>query len=168
MAMYETEEEAFNFNLLALYGDPLGRVRRDLATNIRCLETLDDKWSGDEAWPAPGEGEICSLKSNKLGDYDLTATGICLLTGGSSKWLDFHAKICKSKFEIPEAIDLRNHLCKEQVDICNNYRSTKASPASAQIAVSGRKKDHTPAIHEWVKKLIDHGVLAQLHEQVQK
>lgn len=27
---------------------------------------------------------------------------------------------------------------------------------------TGRKKDHTPAIHEWVRKLADHGVLGQL------
>ncbi|KAK3313915.1 hypothetical protein B0H66DRAFT_607152 [Apodospora peruviana] len=34
-------------------------------------------------------------------------------------------------------------------------------------AVPGRKKDHTPAIHEWVKKLAEHGVLARLHEEAQ-
>ena len=32
-------------------------------------------------------------------------------------------------------------------------------------AIPGRRKDHTPAIHEWVKKLADHGALAQLHEE---
>lgn len=31
--------------------------------------------------------------------------------------------------------------------------------------IPGRRKDHTPAIHEWVKKLADHGALLQLHEE---
>ena len=29
--------------------------------------------------------------------------------------------------------------------------------------ILGRTKDHTAAIHEWVKKLAGHGVLRQLH-----
>lgn len=34
--------------------------------------------------------------------------------------------------------------------------------------ITGRKKDHSPAIHEWVKKLAERGVLGTLAEKVRR
>lgn len=70
--------------------------------------------------------------------------------------------------EMVEAtLKLWAELGAEQKRILAEYDSEVRLAGQEATAILGRTKDYTAAVHEWVGKLADHGVLKRLHREVQ-
>ncbi|KAK3346274.1 ubiquitin thiolesterase-like protein [Lasiosphaeria hispida] len=159
MMQYETEQ--LSFNLLALCGDHLASIRRDLAINIRCIEELDSRWRNSPGWLDLDTGD------GNLKEYQLEPEDVKILSDGTPELLDFYKTVCAVLVQVTEALEHRQRLWEDQTHIRTAYTAELALQDQKTANAPGRKKDHTPAIHEWVKRLVDHGVLAQLHEEAQ-
>ncbi|KAK0610459.1 hypothetical protein B0T17DRAFT_500476 [Bombardia bombarda] len=174
--MLAHETSGLNFNLLALCRDHnTASIRRDLAINIRCIEHLEAMWSKDPAWPQLDANDtpclLTTSSSARLGNYLLEAADILTLSVASPELLDFQQKIMKPNFVIHDALELRQKTLEAQKDICERFDvllEVGGDGGGNGARAIGGKKDHTPAIHEWVMRLADHGVLLQLHEEAQE
>ncbi|KAK0724800.1 hypothetical protein B0H67DRAFT_446082, partial [Lasiosphaeris hirsuta] len=168
MMQYETEQ--LSFNLLALCGDHLASIRRDLAINIRCIEELDSRWRNSPDWLDMKTGEsslVGSMENGQLKEYQLEPEDVKMLSNGTPELLDFHTTVCTPSVQVESALEHRQGLCQDQAHIRTAYAAELALEDQKTANAPGRKKDHTPAIHEWVRRLVDHGVLSQLHEEAQ-
>ncbi|KAK3951580.1 hypothetical protein QBC32DRAFT_392159 [Pseudoneurospora amorphoporcata] len=177
--MMEYEDSQLAFSLLALCGDRRAALRRQLALNIHCTKLLDDAFGEQSAWFE--EDNNSSLfkdhiskfdDKSKLDEFQLSANEAQLIIKSSSDALQLRNKIQGRGMEMAEALLFRTELCQKQEQLRSEYYKEVASgPEGDEDGDSkdenpGRRKDHTPAIHEWVTKLAERGVLRELHEQV--
>jgi len=169
MMRYETER--LSFSLMALCGDNFSVRRRRLAENIRILHQLNAKLSSaNQEWTASRFADadpdvIYRLEDTRLAAYQLDAEDILTCPDRTESANFPETQTVQAGLEVWEKT------AKEQKRIRNEYeaelRTSLGGQESAAAAVFGRTKDHTAAIHEWVKKLAQHGVLKELHEKVQ-
>lgn len=164
--MLQYESNQMSFNLVALCHSPLDALRKKLLTNIKSLSLLEGHWNQKPGWPATDNREDDTLDgtdSEKLSKYDLTPADIA--ENVPSHTAEFLEKINKSSFELSEALDLRQKLVEEQAQIRSEYVAELSFMDDDAGKSVGRKKDYTPAIHEWMKKLAEHGVLQELKHE---
>ncbi|KAJ9134764.1 Ubiquitin carboxyl-terminal hydrolase [Pleurostoma richardsiae] len=169
--MLQYEEDNLSFNLLALCRSPLEAVRQELARNIQRLrvlwdgfwarhrehatnvvldpdDTLGKKWiHGDD------EGELASLgiQKNDILKVQLEES--------------FQTRIRAPDFDLTSALELQQNLEKEQERIVAECFDEIKTIEEDEARFRGRKKDYTPAIHEWIKTLAEHGILQDLVEE---
>ncbi|KAL0939470.1 ubiquitin carboxyl-terminal hydrolase [Colletotrichum truncatum] len=157
--MLQFEESALSFNLLALCNSPLTIIAKSLARTIRSFELLNDRTKGIEEWKALVAGNEQPLKSDeqerlaafRIGNADLKEAEIDPT---------FEKKVTNSSMDMMELFELHISLVTEQKSLMSDYNAEVAFMNEDEDRVQGRKKDHTPAVHCWVQKLADHGVLA--------
>ncbi|KAK4108198.1 cysteine proteinase [Canariomyces notabilis] len=162
--------EQLSFSLLALCGDDLSGLRRQLAANVRSLEELQAKLHKLPSQPAADDTAdmdiICSSADNDLSAYQIDAEDIQSLSDAGGKTLDTELSCSDPSDKTVEAWrEFRKRLVDEQKVIRSEYETRLKFSGQEPSKVLGRTKDHTAAIHEWVKKLADHGVLKELHEE---
>jgi ubiquitin carboxyl-terminal hydrolase L5 len=166
MTRYKTEQ--LSFSLLALCGDDLGHVRQKLSVNIRCLESIAATLANSPEWdPKTSSDIIYSSTDARLSMYQLDTEdikGVHDLDPRLSN-LQSSSKIDSEKIET--ASKLWKELSHEQKGLRLQYEGGLNMDEHESARVFGRTKDHTPAIHEWVKILANRGVLKELHDQVQ-
>ncbi|KHE78645.1 cysteine proteinase [Neurospora crassa] len=177
--MMEYEADQLAFSLLALCGDRRAALRRQLAVNIHCTELLNDAFRSESAWFEEGN-DSSSFKDHisnfndqsKLDEFQLSTDEAKLMIKNSAEARRLQDDIQTGGMEMAEALLLRTELRQKQEQIRAEYYTEVASgpegdeDGDAQNEDPGRRKDHTPAIHEWVTKLAERGVLRELHEQV--
>ena len=177
--MMEYEDSQLAFSLLALCGDRRAALRRQLAVNIHCTKLLDDAFRKESAWfekdtsPPSFKNHISSFgDQSKLDEFQLSADEAQVMIKSSPDALQLQDKIQAGSMEMAEALLVRTELRQKQERIRSQYCTEVASVPEGdedggfQDEDPGRRKDHTPAIHEWVTKLAERGVLKELHEQV--
>ncbi|KAK5653535.1 hypothetical protein OQA88_8794 [Cercophora sp. LCS_1] len=162
--MLEHERGQLSFNLLAMCGDYFAAIRKELAVNIHCLDILNKRWGDNPAWSSAADMLSCA-DADKLREYDLDAGDMDALSRGAPE-LEEAEKVCSPSADIADALKLQGQLTKEQQRVRSSYETETKSEAVVE-KVHGRTKDHTLAIHMWVTKLAEHGVLQELHQQVQ-
>jgi len=168
MMRYETER--LSFSLLALCGDGLSQTRERLAENIRSLNNLATKHdnTNNPAWQPHRNPDIIHNPADpRLSKYQLEETDILSISQPDTKP---HTETTDSPSDnsVEEATKFWAALCAEQKCLRSEYeKELQMSGQEDPDATLGRTKDYTAAIHEWVKKLADHGVLRRLHEEVQ-
>lgn len=170
MMRYETE--LLSFNLLALCGDSFARLRRRLASNVRSLESLVTRFGSNADWPHPRSGDensdiICRATDKRLSTYQLDAKDIERLSEDGSELPEFAERAGDVGETVETGLKLWERLGEEQKRIRSEFERELQLARQEPTDIFGRTKDHTAAIHEWVKKLAHHGVLKKLHEQVQ-
>lgn len=177
MMRYETER--LSFSLLALCGDKLSQIRRRLAATILSLADLETIHGDKPDWVSavsalpervttagdPKDDAICSTDDERLCVYELLGIEQMNLNGvyeppGSGSGVAFGESV-------EEAVKKWERYWNEQSRIRDEYREELERCQQEKGVIIGRTKDNTAAIHEWVKKLVDHGVLRKLHEEVQ-
>jgi ubiquitin carboxyl-terminal hydrolase L5 len=147
-------------NLLALCASPISIWREKLAVEIRCQWASDEYWEGHPEWVAYRGGKLNSIRRDdmeKLAEYGLTAQTVNDVRFPSELENDI-------AHSIPAAMKCCQMSEERWPQICAEYAAELAVMEEGQARVIGRKKDHTPVIHEWVKKLADRGVLHDLKE----
>ncbi|KAH8887071.1 cysteine proteinase, partial [Thozetella sp. PMI_491] len=159
MLQYETEQ--VSFNLLALCRNPVGSLRRRLAENIQCLDILRDiSTTKDEAvtpWLANHES---SMRAEKLTTYGLSEPDIQMASSQRSEGLLGRSK--GAVLSSVEKTEICQKLIAEQENLLADYTAHQVSMEDDSGVATGRKKDYTKAIHEWTKRLVEHGVLQEL------
>lgn len=162
-------EEQLSFSLLALCGDDLSDLRRQLARNIRALEDLGRKISANPEWSAShpdAESDIiCSSTDKAVAEYQLDAEDIQALSGSGLPSSEKGGSPAPEAEALEDLLALRSVLGDEQKRLRSEYEARLNFAGQGPSAILGRTKDHTAAIHEWVKKLAGHGVLRELHDQ---
>jgi ubiquitin carboxyl-terminal hydrolase L5 len=138
-------------------------LRERLAVEIRCQWASDEHWEGRPEWVAYRGGRLNWVGKDdveKLADYGLTAQAVNSVPLPP----ELENDIARS---IPTAMRCCQMSEERWPQICAEYAAELAVMEEEQARVIGRKKDHTSAIHEWVKKLVDRGVLRELKEYTQ-
>lgn len=177
--MMEYEAGQLAFSLLALCGDRRAVLRRQLAVNIHCTKLLDDAFGQESAWleeetsSPSSQDHISNFNTkSKLDEFQLNADEAQLIIKSSSDARRLEERIQAGSMEMAEALLFKTELRQKQEQIRSQYYTEIASgpdgdeDSDFQDEDPGRRKDHTPAIHEWVTKLAERGVLRELHEQV--
>ena len=163
--MLQYESDNMSFNLLALCRTPLDTLRQELVTNIRKLLTLEKRILEIPEMSSIAASERTWLNGDdetSLAEYGVSKEDLTTAAAPQS----FKDKISKPSFETAEALDLQQSLEDEQKRIRSEYVAELAATDEDEARVLGRKKDYAPAIHEWVKKLAEHGVLQELINNV--
>ncbi len=181
MMRYETER--LSFSLLALCGDVLAPIRQKLAANIRALADLAPNLpTPDGENPAKQSATtIHTLTDPRLATYQLDAEDI-LAAPKSPSHHDHHHhdhhhhdQQHHPDTKPPSASSLWTTLTQEQEHILSEYTAAKQEEEEEEeakmggqepAAILGRTKDYTGAVHGWVQRLAEHGVLRRLHEEV--
>lgn len=158
--MLQFEENALSFNLLALCKSPLTNIAASLVRTIRSFEILEGRTKHLDGWDDLVAGNEQPLKRNeveRLASFGVKAVDIERAQTDST----FEEKVQNPSTEITELLELHNELVVEQKSLMGEYNTEIAFMKEDEDRVQGRKKDHTPAIHCWVQKLAEHGVLAE-------
>ncbi len=165
MLQYETEQ--VSFNLLALCRNPLGSIRRALAEKIRCLDILRET-STEQDKPVTSwlDSDGSSTREEKLALYDLSESVIQAASSEQAEGL--LSKIKASALSRVEKAKINQQLESEQENLLSDYAARQASMDDDSGVATGRKKDYSRAIHEWTKKLVDHGILQELQEEIEQ
>ncbi|GAB1317245.1 Ubiquitin carboxyl-terminal hydrolase [Madurella fahalii] len=162
-------KEQLSFSLLALCGDDLSELRRQLAVNIRSLEDLEKKLGKIPEWstsqPKADPDTICSSTDKALSAYQLDAEDIQGLPDSGPGSSETGENPGTANGTVESLLDLRKTLGDEQKLVRSEYETRLNLGGQGPTALLGRTKDHTVAIHEWVKKLADHGVLRELQDE---
>ncbi|KAK3391604.1 cysteine proteinase [Sordaria brevicollis] len=179
--MMEYEAGQLAFSLLALCGERRAALRRQLAVNIQCTKLLDDAFGKESAWleeetSSPSSHDHISNfnAKSKLDEFQLSVNEAELLIKSSSHVRRLQERIQAGSMEMAEALLFKTELRQKQEQLRSQYYTEIASGPDgdegghSRDEDTGRRKDHTPAIHEWVTKLAERGVLRELHEQVKR
>ena len=172
----EYETDGLFFSLLALCTEVLATIRRKLAINVWCLDYLDGGLDSNPGWvEASAEDKPHALLSTTHAEdlrelWGLDSDKIQALAGAAPECLEFEEAVKSPEFTLDKALAEWKRLSEQQAAFREQYEQELAvsgeSSFMAEGDVPGRKKDHTPAIHEWVMRLADHGVLMALNDQI--
>ncbi|KAL2880878.1 hypothetical protein SGCOL_003905 [Colletotrichum sp. CLE4] len=157
--MLQFEEDALSFNLLALCKSPLTILSGELASMIRSFELLESRTKDLDGWESLVAGNSQPLKSSeieRLAGFGISGSDIELARVDPA----FERKIAKSSTDMAELFNFHDDLVTKQKSLMGEYNTEIGFMKEDDDRVQGRKKDHTPAIHSWVQKLAEHGVLA--------
>ncbi|KAJ0324539.1 hypothetical protein COL5a_007803 [Colletotrichum fioriniae] len=157
--MLQFEDTALTFNLLALCKSPLGILSGELASTLRSFEVLKKRTKDLDGWQSLIAGNDQPLKSSEI--ERLAGFGISGLDIQQAR-VDpaFERKVKKPSTDMVELFNLYDDLVTKQKSLIGEYNTEIGFVNEDDDRVQGRKKDHTPAIHSWVQKLAEHGVLA--------
>ncbi|KAF6834810.1 ubiquitin carboxyl-terminal hydrolase [Colletotrichum plurivorum] len=158
--MLQFEENALSFSLLALCKSPLTNIADNLARTIRSFEILEGRTKDLHGWNDLVAGNEQPLQRNeveRLARFGVTAADIERAQADPT----VEKKVEDPSTEMKELFELHKELVVEQKSLMGEYKAEIATMKEDEDCVQGRKKDHTPAIHCWVQKLAEHGVLAE-------
>lgn len=175
-----------SFNLIAVCRDPTHAVSHAIAANIRALETLDERMrpgGGTVSWDALVAAEsgddddarpIATRQDGRLGLFGLSAADVASAQparpscGRPAKRDGGEPDPDPGpRHDLADALALRRELVTEQRRLMAEHRDELGAADLAQRRVQGRKRDFTPAIHAWVKRLAEKGILESIFEQVE-
>ncbi|KAK1451523.1 ubiquitin carboxyl-terminal hydrolase, family 1 [Colletotrichum melonis] len=157
--MLQFEDTALTFNLLALCKSPLGILSGELASTLRSFELLNKRTKSVDGWQnliAGNDQPLLSTDIERLSGFGISGSDI------QQAHVDpaFERKVKKPSTDMGELFNLYDDLVTKQKSLMGEYNAEIGSVNEDDDRVQGRKKDHTPAIHSWVQKLAEHGVLA--------
>ena len=167
--MAEKSVNELSFNLLALCKARQGSVRSELASSIKALDKLTQidhplfKNSPEEDCrirPEPEALQCFELTPAAIDEVGIPTDVECKIKTFTSI-LTSHGdelglETTNSIREFKDALESEHRRLKKE------FFDEVANTQEDEIRVSGRKKDYGPAIHHWVKKLAEKGVLPEI------
>ncbi|KAH0441888.1 ubiquitin carboxyl-terminal hydrolase, family 1 [Colletotrichum camelliae] len=157
--MLQFEENALSFNLLALCKNPLATISGKLAITIRSFEALNSRTKHLGEWEALVAGNDQPLRADekdRLAGFGIEREDL----ERAAMNPNMERKLNNPSMEAMELFEVYSDLVTEQKSLMGEYNGEIAFMKEDEDRVHGRQKDHTLAIHQWVQKLADHGVLA--------
>lgn len=159
--MYQYEESQLAFNLLALCQSPLANHSRKIAEGIASLRHLKlvadlEKGVGDD-WQPADSILLSSDTPEYLAEFKLTNEDV--LKAEIPAWVrDQVSQVNTTE----KAVELHKDLETEAKATMGEYRAELTEMSRDEERVEGRRKDYGPALHKWVSKLAEKGVLEDL------
>ncbi|KAF4962959.1 hypothetical protein FSARC_8985 [Fusarium sarcochroum] len=156
--MLQYEESQLSFNLLALCQSPLAAHSQTIAraaaslqylhTNTESLSTFKDLISGESA-PLDIEDE------SQLSEFNLTKPDVTNAQIPEA----LPEKLKRPSFDTQSAYELHQKLVIDVKAAMGEHRAELMAISDDEQRVKGRKKNYGPALHKWMKKLAEKGVL---------
>lgn len=181
--MLQYEEDQISFNLLALCRAPQRTLAHDLAVNLASLAALDERLAADEtdaATPSSADNnhnhaaddddsrrrQLNGASVADLAPYGLTPSAVssAAVPASLAATLAF-----SSSATVVELRKLAAALRDEQARVRAEYAAEEAALAEDNARLEGRRRDYTPAIHEWLRRLArldDGATLKRLVDEV--
>ncbi|GAW17848.1 hypothetical protein ANO14919_073150 [Xylariales sp. No.14919] len=150
-----------SFNLLAICQSPLLTLSQTLATSLATAKALDDVVTGSPSWDLPTPWE--KFPDDRLARFNLTREQI--LTQYSPH-PSFDTRVNDANFDLIAAQELAEELRIEQEDVEAQYVAEEAAVDEAVEMIRARRRDYTPAVHQWVRILAEKGVLRDLIQEM--
>ncbi|KAI8231647.1 Ubiquitin carboxyl-terminal hydrolase isozyme L5 [Colletotrichum sp. SAR 10_96] len=157
--MLQFEESALSFNLLALCKNPLATISGKLASTIRSFEVLNSRTKHIGEWETLVAGNDQPLRADekdRLAGFGIEREDI----ERAAMNPNLERKLSNPSMEAMELFEVYSDLVTKQKSLMGEYNGEIAFMKEDEDRVHGRQKDHTLAIHQWVQKLADHGILA--------
>ncbi|KAM0427212.1 hypothetical protein ACHAPT_007640 [Fusarium lateritium] len=156
--MLQYEESQLSFNLLALCRNPLSAHAQAIARAVASLHHLHTHMQS-----CPTFSELTSADPKPLDIRDESSLTEFKLKPSDITNLDvpeaLQAQIEQPGFDTGAAYELHQELVVEVKAAMGEYRAELMSKADDEQRVKGRKKDFGPALHKWMTKLAEKGVL---------
>lgn len=156
--MLQYEESQLSFNLLALCQSPLSAHTQTIARAAASLHHLHTHMQQDSTF-----SELTSAEPNPLDIRDESRLAEFNLKPKDITSLDIpeglRVKIKQPGFDTSAAYELHQELVIDVKAAMGEYRAELMSKADDEQRVKGRKKDFGPALHKWMAKLAEKGVL---------
>lgn len=161
MRMCQYEESQLAFNLLALCQSPLTSHSRKIAEAIASLRELklvaELKEGVGDGWK-PVDCIISAADNPEyLAEFKLTTEDV--LRAAIPAWVRDQVSQVDST---EKAAELHKDLEVEAKATIGEYRAELTEMARDEERVEGRRKDYGPALHKWLSKLAEKGVLEDL------
>jgi ubiquitin carboxyl-terminal hydrolase L5 len=156
--MLQYEESQLSFNLLALCQSPLGAHSQTIARAIASLQYLH---TSAESLPIfkdliSAEKPPLDIESEQqLAEYSLTESDVTSAQIPES----LQKKVQRPGFDTQCAYELHQELVVDVKAAMGEYRAEIMTISDDEQRVKGRKKDYGPALHKWMSKLAEKGVL---------
>lgn len=150
--------------LLAVRHDPVSHIRDQLARAIRSVREISERrrrcpcgWQPTLSEPGSIDvGDASQLAQFGLSDETVTAAPLC---PSVRRWLDETDSCTKdTRCQDRHAVEMMHVM-----DFAEKYRMHEAYAERCEADTARRKKEYVPAIHAWVKKLAEKGVLADFN-----
>lgn len=159
--MLQYEESQLSFNLLALCQSPLAAHSRAIAQAAASLNHVDSQMKENPDFGSLVAAEPKALDMDdqvQLSEFDLKRADI-EKAAVPPRILE---KTSGSTLEANKAYELHQELAIEVKASMGEYRAEMMAIADDEQRVKGRRKDYGPALHKWVSKLAEKGVLEDL------
>ncbi|KAG5769756.1 hypothetical protein H9Q72_003107 [Fusarium xylarioides] len=161
--MLQYEDSQLSFNLLALCQSPLTAYSQTIARAAASLQYLRRDTESLPAFKDLVSAEKPPLDTedeSRLSDFNLTKTDIL----GAHVPEALQEKLNRPGFDTQRAYELHQELVVDVKAAMGEYRSELMAISDDEQRVKGRKKDYGPALHKWMKKLAEKGVLEEVIE----
>lgn len=156
--MLQYEESQLSFNLLALCQSPLAAHSQAIARAVASLRHLHAQLQACSAFTELVAAEPSPLDiddESRLSEFNLSKPAIIETEVPEG----IREKCARTDLEASDAYALHQKLVIEVKASMGEYRAELMAIADDEQRVKGRKKDYGPALHKWVKKLAEKGVL---------
>lgn len=158
--MLQYEDSQLSFNLLALCRSPLTAHSKKIAQGLAALRYLHDSIHSQPQFssfkPRDNFAEEAIVPSF-LSEFQLTLQDI-ERAEAPQHWKEVVSAVVTEE----DAHEVYADLVVEIKATVGEYRSELMSMAEDEQRVQGRKRDYGPALHKWVSKLAEKGVLEDL------
>jgi ubiquitin carboxyl-terminal hydrolase L5 len=159
--MLQYEESQLSFNLLALCQSPLTAYSQTIAQAAASLKYLHENTESLLAFKDLISAEEAPLDiedDSRLSDFNLTKADIIKTHVPDT----LQEKLKQPSFDTQSAYELHQELVVDVKAAMGEYRSELMAISDNEQRVKGRKKDYGPALHKWMKKLAEKGVLEEV------
>ncbi|KAL7951211.1 hypothetical protein V8C42DRAFT_303417 [Trichoderma barbatum] len=155
------EESQISFNLLALCQRPAAVHSRSIAQAAASIRLLHEHVKHNSEFAGLNDGQLSVLENpTELAEFNLRPSDIenTILPKA------IQTKISDATTNVDEAYDLHQQLIVDLKVAIGEYRAEMISLVVDEQRVKDRKKDYGQALHRWVSKLAEKGILQDIIE----
>ncbi|KAK7428703.1 hypothetical protein QQZ08_004797 [Neonectria magnoliae] len=156
--MLQYEESQLSFNLLALCQSPLATYSQAIAVAIASLRHLHTQMQNCSTFIELIAAEPKPLDiddDSQLSEFNLSKLDIV----DAEIPEKIQEKVSQTGLEASDAYALHQELVIDVKVAMGEFRAELKAIADDEQRVKGRKRDYGPALHAWMKKLAEKGVL---------
>lgn len=163
--MAEYEEGQIEFSILGLVKDPLIDLRTQLATNIKCVATIDEQLSALGISLPDLDGTAATINENSNG---IGHDPFINIEREEVERADVPGDLrTKYKSATPDELaGYREELVGAQKNIRIMISEEEQSHRADEDYATARRHDYGPAVHTWVRLLARKQVIEKLVEEV--
>ncbi|KJK84183.1 hypothetical protein H634G_00546 [Metarhizium anisopliae BRIP 53293] len=159
--MLQNEDSQLSFNLLAVCRGPLLQHSRTIATMLAALDYIRSRMTDSEAFSEfiSGEEPVLDMDDQaQLAEFNLTHSDI----QNAEIPPQLLAAATRSDWEAPDVYQLYQRFCAEARAAMREFRAELIVMDEDERRVTGRRRDYGSALHSWVQKLAEKGVLEDI------
>ncbi|TWU78125.1 hypothetical protein ED733_007341 [Metarhizium rileyi] len=159
--MLQYEDSQLSFNLLAVCHDPLVQHSQVIASMLAALSYIRSQMKDCEAFNELVSGEEPVLDTNnqtQLAEFNLTYSDI----ENAEVPHRLRVAVSRSSLDVTNAYQFYQQFCKAARTAMGGFRAELIARVEDERRVEGRRRDYGSALHCWVQKLADKGVLEDI------